>query len=198
MRSSDLCGSACSICLPAHGPLYGSLGDAYFLYSVGLGYHNSLWDLNYRNAVHPTVKGKKVTVDEGIRILGKKKVFIMFGMNDLGYGVDSTIEAMKKLIDRILAKSPDVQIYIQSMTPLLSTIHRNDGLTNENIVKYNKKAREYCLQKGFIYVDVASAVRDSSGCLIYKYCIDPNYMGLHLSPAGCEQWVNYLKRHVSK
>lgn len=38
-------------------------------------------------------------------MLGSKKVFIMFGMNDIGlYGIDDTIENMKTLTSRIKEK----------------------------------------------------------------------------------------------
>ena len=175
-----------------------NLGDASFLYSVGLGYHSALWDLNATGNIHPLLNGEKVTVDEGIKKIGKKKVFIMMGMNDFAYGIDDTIEAMKTLTDRILAKSPDVQIYMQSVTPLISSIHRDDALNNENIAIYNNKVKEVCLQRGFIYVDVAYAVSDDKGNLIDDYCVDPNYMGLHLSQTGCQKWIEYLKKHVQK
>lgn len=176
----------------------GCLGDAEFLTIACLGYNNALWDIDYKYAVHPSYKGKKVTVDEGVRLTGKKKVFIMLGMNDIGgYGVEGTIDGMKKLTDRILSKSPDVQIYIQSVTPLIPGMTRKDMLNNANVAKFNKRAAEVCEERGFVFVNVAEAVSDLNGALYYKYCSDPGYMGLHMNYDGCEVWVNYLKSHVA-
>lgn len=175
----------------------GELGNAAFLCAVSLGYNNALWDLYRPGNVHPMWNGTKVTVDEGVRLSGKKKVFIMLGMNDIGgYGVEGAISGMQKLTDRILQKSPDVQIYIQSVTPLISSIQRGDMLNNTNVAKYNARAKEVCHERGFIFVSVAEGVSDAYGNLKYEYCGDPGYMGLHFNEAGCRQWVAYLKTHV--
>ena len=175
----------------------GSLGNADFLTRACLGYNNSLWDLNYQYAVHPSYYGKTVTVDEGVRLSGKKKVFIMLGMNDIGgYGVEGTINGMNQLADRILAKSPGVQIYIQSVTPLIPGMVRDDMLNNANVAKFNKRAAEVCKERGFKFINVAEAVSDSNGALIYDYCSDPDYMGLHMNFKGVEKWVAYLKTHT--
>ncbi len=175
----------------------GSLGNASFLCAVSLGYNNALWDINRRGNVHPLLNGKKVTVDEGVRLIGKKKVFIMLGMNDIGMGVDFAINGMMKLTDRILQKTPDAQIYIQSVTPLIKGISRRDKLNNTNVALYNERARQVCEERGFVFVNVAEAISDGQGNLIYSYCGDPGYMGLHFSNAGCEKWVEYLRSHVA-
>ena len=174
----------------------GSLGDAAFLCAGSLGYNNALWDLNRSGNVHPTLYGRKYTVDEGVKASGKKKVFIMLGMNDVGlYGVDGAAEGMKTLTDRILAKSPDVQIYIQSVTPMLKNMQRS-ALNNRTIPQFNERLRQICAERGFVYLDVASAVKDSEGNLSPENCSDPGAMGIHFTNTGCSKWVDYLKRHV--
>ena len=169
------------------------LGDAEFLCAVSLGYNNSLWELDRKGNVHPLYKGKKVTVDEGIKQTKKKKVFIMLGMNDIGMGVDFAIDGMKTLTDRIMEKNPGVQIYIQSVTPMLKNTKRSDQLNNKNIALFNEQAKEICKQRGYEYIDVASSVDDGHGNLLYDNCGDSGYMGLHFSNAGCEKWVKCLK-----
>ncbi len=176
----------------------GELGDAAFLCSVSLGYYNSMWDLNQAGNVHPVWQGKKVTVEEGIRLSGKGKVFIMLGMNDIGgYGIDGTVNGMINLTDRILETNPDVQIYIQSVTPLISGMRRADLLNNYNVAGFNERAKEVCHERGFVFVSVAEAVSDPYGNLIYDYCGDPGDMGLHFNFLGCSKWVEYLKGHVA-
>ena len=130
-------------------------------------------------------------------MIGRKKVFIMLGMNDIGgYGVDDSIRAMEQLTDRILQKNPDVQIYIQSVTPLIYGMKRRDLLNNTNVALFNQRAREVCKEHGFVFVDVASAVSDSNGNLRYELCGDADYMGLHFNNSGCKLWVEYLRAHV--
>ena len=69
-------------------------------------------------------------------------------------------------------------------------------LNNANVAKFNEKAKKVCAERGFVFVDVASAVSDGHGNLEYENCGDPDYMGLHFSYAGCKKWVEYLYSHV--
>lgn len=180
----------------------GELGDADFLCAGSLGYNNALMDLDEEGNVHPTIGSVKYTVDEGVKELGKKKVFIMLGMNDIGlYGVDGTIDAMYKLTDRILEKTPDAALYLQSVTPMIEG-NTLGNLTNESIKEFDEKLKEACKKKNYKYLNVASAVSDENGNLIYDYCGDPptednpDGMGLHFTDTGCSKWAEYLKTHV--
>lgn len=175
---------------------YGSLGNAEFLCAGSLGYNNALWELNHPDNVHPSYNGVKYTVDEGARIINPNKIFIMLGMNDIGlYGVDGAIEGMKELTSRIEQKCPDADIYIESVTPMLEDMQLR-SLNNRTIAEFDQKAAAVCEERGYCYLDIASAVEDEGGNLIYSYCSDPTAMGLHFSDAGCAQWVDYLKNHV--
>lgn len=174
----------------------GVVGDAAFLCKPCLGYNSALWDLNDPNAIHPTWKGKKVTVDEGVRLSGKKKVFMMFGMNDLGvWGVDTTVESMQKMAHRILKKCPDVEFYIEGVNPMLPEYEKEE-FNNRMIAEYNLKLKKACELRGYHFIDFTPAVCDEQGNLALDYCMDPDYMGQHLNNDGCERWVKYLKAHV--
>ena len=176
---------------------YGSLGDAEFLCAGSLGYNNAQWDLNDPDNVHPYYNGQKFLVDDGAAYINPAKIFIMLGMNDIGmYGVDGTVEAMKTVTQRIADKCPNAVIYVQSVTPMLENMQLRD-LNNRTIAEFNEKIQPICQERGYIYLDVASAMDDGYGNLVYEYCGDPTAMGLHFSDAGCAVWVDYLKNHVA-
>ena len=178
------------------------LGKAEFLCAGSLGYTNALWDLDHEDNVHPTLNGEKVTVDEGAKALGSKKIFIMLGMNDIGlYGVDGAVSSMIELTDKIHEKCPDATIYIESVTPMVADSSLG-GLNNTTIKEFDEKLQPICKEKGYTYLDVASAVSDENGNLVYEYCGDPpsddnpDAMGLHFTDAGCQKWADYLRANV--
>ena len=176
---------------------YGSLGNADFLCAGSLGYNNAQWGYDHPDNVHPVYNGIKYTVEDGVAMLQPKKIFIMLGMNDIGlYGVDGAVEGMKSLTAKIQQRCPDAVIYVQSVTPMLSYKQLSD-LNNTTIAAFDQAIQPICQERGYIYLDVASAVNDGYGNLMEASCSDATAMGLHFSDAGCEAWVNYLKSHVA-
>ena len=174
----------------------GALGDAEFIPSVGIGYHTALWDIDAKNNLHPVYYGKKMLMEDAIKASGKNKLFVMLGMNDFSWSIDSTEQCMRAFIQRVEQKCPGIKIYIQSVTPLISSMHRSDALNNTNIAIFNERIKAFCLEQGYVYLDVASAVDDGNGNLRDELCYDPDYMGLHLNKTGCGIWIDYLKTHV--
>lgn len=181
----------------------GDLGDTTFLCSGSLGYNNCLWDIDHEDNVHPVYNGEKLTVFDGAELIKPKKIFIMFGMNDIAlYGIDDTITAMREVTEKLLEKCPDAVIYVESVTPTIAGADRGD-LNNVNIREFDEKLKSVCEERGYKYLDVYSAVADENGDLIYEYCGDPNTednpngMGLHFTNEGCKVWADYLKTHVA-
>ena len=168
------------------------LGKAKFLCSGSLSYSNCTMDLNNPKSVHPKVKGKKVYIEDGVKMLGAKKVFIMLGMNDFAaYDNNKVIQKAAALVNRIIKKSPGIQIYIESVTPI--TADKQHGkFNNKNVDAFNKKLQAMCAQNGWTYVDINSRFKDDKGNLNPAYCGDPDGMGIHMAKKGCDKWVNYL------
>lgn len=174
------------------------LGKAQFLCAGSLGYNNAQWDYDHPDNVHPVYNGEKYLVDDGAAAIGAKKIFIMLGMNDIGlYGVDGAVDGMKIITERIQKACPDAVIYIQSVTPMLVDSQLTD-LNNTTIAEFNEKVKPICQERGYKYLDVASALDDGNGNLVYEYCGDPDAMGLHFSDEGCKVWADYLKANVLK
>ncbi len=177
------------------------LGKAQFLTAGSLGIHNALWDINRSDSVHPAYEGKKALLEDSIAAMKAKKVYIMLGMNDIAvYGIDDSVKSMETLINNILAKSPDANIYIQSATPIL-TGFEGKKLNNAALTEYNQKMAQFCQEKGYAFVDVASVMKDENGNLIRAYCSDydttnPDNQGIHFTDEGCKVWIDYLYTHT--
>ena len=189
-------GDSVSLRLTYYNMARDCFGDAVFLTSGSLGVTNAQWGLYEPKAVHPSYQGQKVTVADGIAKCGKKKVYLMLGINDIAYYTrPELLEQFKLLTDSILAKSPDVTFYIQSVTPMTGN---KNGTTNDEINEYNALVSQYCCLKGWYFIDIASALRDENGLLPREYCSDPDGMGIHFTDAACDVWTEYLYTHVPK
>ena len=106
---------------------------------------------------------------------------------------------LKRIPNKILKKSPNVQLYVESVTPRTNQGAKSDNgpLNNKSITAYNKKLSALCQSRGWYFVNVAEVMFDSTGYLNRSYCSDPNGMGMHFAYAGCKVWVDYLYTHTA-
>lgn len=176
----------------------GLLGDAMFVCADSLSYHNAQWDINDPDAVHPTYRGEKVLAETAAEITGAKKVFILLGVNDLdsSYGVEDSVDAMKTFIQKLLSRSPNVELYLQSTTPMIPE-KENDRLNNGLIRDFDAQMQAFCNENGYHYLDLYHQMCDDTGALRAEWCDDPNDDGIHFNYQGTLAWVNYLRSAVA-
>lgn len=194
-------GDSVSVKLTMYEASVDRLGKAQFLTAGSLSATNALWDVS-DNSVHPSYNGKKQKVEDSISQMSDiKKVYIMLGMNDItSVGVNNGIKNFEEFCNRILTKNPNVQIYVQSVTPLIngskSSVPEEGKLNNKTIYEYNCKLSALAQKRGWYFVNVAEAMLDKDGCLNNDYCGDPEFMGLHFTNSGCKVWIDYLLTHT--
>lgn len=163
----------------------------YGMGSYGLG--NALKAVS-ANSIHPTYKGYQTQLWDLTAALKADKVFMMFGMNDLGlYGVTDSVTNYKTLIDAIREKSPNVKIYILTTTPMTKS-YQLTYLNNSNIRLFNSKLRDLASSWDVTVIDVASYLMDNDGYLMEKYASDGKY---HLTEAAYVEWVKVLRSFAS-
>lgn len=84
-----------------------------------------------------------------------QRVFMAFGMNDLGFfnGVaDNFIAAYKEDVQALQEGIPDVEIYINSILPMTeAAIAKNQYLAQ--YTEFNQRLEEMCQEMGLTYID---------------------------------------------
>lgn len=192
-------GDSISVMLSYYNAATKSMGKAQFLASGSLGSGNALWSVS-SESVHPSYKGEKMRLEQSVPLTGAKKMYIMLGMNDIAvYGTEGAANKLTTLIENILAEVPDMQVYVQSMTPITTTSKIYSKKHNPvRIKEYNEILADICQQKGWNFLNVASVFADENGYLIQDYCSDSDDMGIHFTFAGCEKWVDYLRSHTAR
>ncbi len=181
-------GDSVSMMLEYQNDITGELGSAVMMAVGSYSVHNAI-----TGNLMVTYRGQEMMPADALAAAGVNKVFIMLGMNDIGlYGIGSTISAWGQLINQIRAKCPDIQIYIQSCTPVW-TESRETWLTNADVDRYNTQLEAFCYANGCYWVDVASYMKDSTNGLATRYCSD-NFV--HLTYEGAAVWIKVLKQYA--
>lgn len=136
---------------------------------------------------------KKVTAADALKKGDYHKVYLMFGINELGWqNEDVFLDKYAALIDEITESHDHVQIYVQSILPVCeSKISGKSYLTNARISSFNTRLQQMAEEKEVFYLDVASAVADENGALPADASTD----GIHMQKDGCLKWEEYLLTH---
>lgn len=140
------------------------------------------------------MNGEKLTVMKALSKIKFNKVYIMLGINELGWAYsDIFIKKYAEIVDYIKEINSEAQIYVQSILPVSYEKSSSDKIyNNNNINNYNKLILEMTKDKQVYYLDVAEAIKDDGGNLP----VDASLDGIHLKKEYCQKWYDYLKTHT--
>ena len=139
---------------------------------------------------------KKLTIPQALEEKSFGKVYIMLGINELGWSYSSVFKkTYGDLIDKVRELEPGAVIYIQSILPVTKEKSDSDPIyNNAKIREYNSLLAKLAEEKGVCYLNVQESVGLDGGALPKEASTD----GIHLNKAYCEKWLNYLKTHTVK
>ncbi len=165
-------------------------GQTHFLCegSYGVGH---AFDPISSTSMHPIYAGEQHYLWDSIHLMGARKVFILFGLNDIAiYGVDGTAERFEQLTDRILEVNPGVKIYIISTMYMYHLASPRPKLNNPNIYLLNQKLVDLCNRKGYQFLNIASHLIDENGYVPDRYSSDQY---VHQTYAAYDVWADILR-----
>lgn len=175
------------------GQPQGFLGGPDFLVSGSFSLRMALAHID-EHSIHPIYQGEQRFIWDSIAMMGAKKAFLFFGLNDIDMaGVDGTVANYAEVVANIRKASPDTEIYIISMTNVL-TGSEVGGLNNKNIRQLNEKVKEYCATADVQFIDIASFLVGEDGGLKPEYCSDAY---VHQTAAAYEIWTKVLRWYAS-
>ena len=162
-----------------------------FLTAGSYSVHNAFSAITGKSC-HPIYQGKQKYVWDALKLMGAKHIYTFFGLNDLYAGVDNTVAKYLEFIARVQAEIPGIEITIISTTPMYKGSEKKN-LNNANIRALNAQMSALAAQNGWGYVDIASRLYDSSGCLAKQYCSD-SYV--HETNAAYVIWQAALEEYA--
>lgn len=165
---------------------YGDWSDQVtFMASTGLMVHKAM-----RTKV--TLPGSKnqVTIEEALSAKQYGKIYIMFGINELGRGdAERYLLDYSTFLDKLKELQPNAIIYIQSgLKVTAKRAAKGDMVTNTGIEERNEIIKSLADEKQVFYLNVNEAVCDEDGNLFEDYTHD----GIHLKAQYLTIWKDYL------
>lgn len=166
---------------------FSSLKDADFFANVGMSVYNISKAEVYNK------DGKRITLLQMLQEKQYKKVFIMLGINEVGYHFDTTVGKYKELVDFIREHQKNTQIVIQSNLHVTSDRSKNDKtVNNQNIDRFNAVISQLADGINIIYLDANKIFDDENGDLSKEYASDHT----HLKVSNYEKWSALIKEEA--
>lgn len=111
-------------------------------------------------------------------------------------------ESCDKAYAEMLTRYPDTTFIVCSIMPVedyydIDYVQQGkaDFQRNDRINKMNAYMCELCIKYGLKFMNAAEAVRNpNTGACYDEYIYEPD--GVHLSDAGCEKMLEYIKTHL--
>ena len=168
---------------------YSGLKGADFFCSVGM----NVFD----------VTGESLSVD-GVgnvtlsQLLSKKqysKIYIMLGINEVGYPHSSVVDKYSKVLDLIKEKQPNASIIIEANLHVSKSRSDSDKVVNNaSINDLNTKLSALADGSKVFYIDANTIFDDASGSLSSDMTSD----GTHLYAKYYPTWVEWISTETAK
>lgn len=166
---------------------YGNLGNAVVLADSGM----SIYKISTQT--FKIQGGEKVSLDSLLDQKQFGKIYLMLGINELGYSYEQNVKLFKELVTSIQEKQPDARIFLEAnlhVTEKKSS--SSDIYNNANINRFNDAVCQIAEENSFIYLDVNERFDDASGSLASEYTADE----IHVLGKYYVSWVEWLLEHA--
>lgn len=131
-------------------------------------------------------------------LLTEKKynmIFLMLGINELGYNIDNTVSEYKKLVLFIKEKQPDAIIFIQKNLHITKSKSDSEKyINNNNLNLLNSKIAEIANNKDIFCIDANVLFDDSTGAL----AADKTSDNVHLYAKHYSEWGKWIMQESTK
>ena len=98
------------------------------------------------------------------------------------------------MLDNIVSKQPDAEIYIMGITPVSKHKSTTDStFTMDRVKLYNEALHKLAGENNCWYVDLCEGLAGSDGYLPADVTSD----GVHFNASHYKVWLDYLKTHYN-
>lgn len=167
---------------------YAGIDGADYFCTVGMSVYNI-----HKNSVSVPNVGK-VTLTELLNSKKYGKIYIMLGINEVGYKFSSTVEKYSELIEFIKDKQPDAVIFIQANLHVSKSRSDSDKVVNNIAInELNAELAKLADGKSKFYLDVNILFDDKTGAL----SSDKSEDNTHLYAKYYKEWGEWIIKQTA-
>lgn len=166
---------------------YGDLGNAVVVADSGMSVYK-IFQQSFRMD-----SGEKVTLNDLLSERQFEKIYIMLGINELGYPFESTVKRYKEMVTTIKEAQPETMVFLQANLHIAEKKSASSDIyNNENINRFNDTVKEFSEEDGDIYLDVNEIFDDGNGNLAEEFTADQS----HVLGKYYADWVEWILQHA--
>ena len=118
------------------------------------------------------------------------KIYVMLGINELGYNRTNTVKRYADLIERIHAAQPQATVFICANLHVSAKRSAGDKVVNNaNIDDFNHRIAQLADNRTFFYIDINEKFDDENGNLRADLTSD----GTHIYGKYYAEWATWLR-----
>ena len=168
---------------------YGDLNNAIFFANTGM----SVYNVFEKNVSVPQVG--KLKLEQLLTYKKFGKIYIMLGINELGYNQEKTLKKYKDLLKFIQEKQSNAIIYIEANLHVTAERSNKDKtINNININKINNEISQLADNEKIFFIDVNEKFDDENGNLSSNYTQDK----VHIYAKYYKEWSDWLSQNAVK
>lgn len=162
---------------------YAGIDEADFFCNVGM----SVYNIHKKPVSVPTVG--KVTLTQLLENKKYDKIYVMLGVNEIGYDTKSTVTKYSELIDFIKDKQPDAVVFIQANLHVTASRSDSDKIVNNKAIdNFNNEISKLADGKENFYLDINPVFDDNTGNLSK----DKSEDSTHLYAKYYKEWGKWI------
>ena len=168
---------------------YGDLNNAIFFANTGM----SVYNVFEKNVSVPQVG--KLKLEQLLTYKKFGKIYIMLGINELGYNQEKTLKKYKDLLKFVQEKQSNAIIYIEANLHVAAERSNKDKtINNININKINNEISQLADNEKIFFIDVNEKFDDENGNLSSNYTQD----NVHIYAKYYKEWSEWLSQNAVK
>ena len=168
---------------------YATIENAHFFSAIGM----SVYNVGARSVAVPKIG--KITLDELLNHKQYDIIYIMLGINELGYAFEKTVAQYEQLVESVKQLQPDAIVILMANLHVTSERSKTDKyINNPAIDRFNNATARLADTKTVFYLDANSLFDDKDGNLDKGKSAD----NAHLKAKCYVQWADWLKNETSE